>query len=67
MTYFSIDLDELGEDIFHELERVQDGKGSHKAVFNGPTRTDAADRLLIAIKPFITEKMIMSDEEGYEI
>ncbi len=67
MAYFKIDLDEFGEDIFYELERIQDGKCSHKAVFKGPTKIDAADRLLLALKPFIISKLIMSDEEGYEI
>ena len=65
--YFGFDLDDHFEDLWHELERVQDGDAGHHIAVLGKTKDQAVDELLTRLKPFFVQRMYDSDESGYEL
>jgi len=63
MAKFEFDLDEHFDDLWHELERVQDGYNSHVVVMDSLSPHDAAVELLFRLVPFFTGRLILSTEE----
>jgi hypothetical protein len=56
MTYFSIDLDDFCEDIFHEMERISDGGKGHCCEIIGATKSIAVDHLIEKLAPFLANQ-----------
>jgi hypothetical protein len=63
MPKFKIELEEFCEDIFGEMERVQDGKGTHTVIFEGADKEMAALRVATRLRPFIQNSMTEVEED----
>lgn len=66
MMYWAISLDNFSEEVFHHLERHQDGKAGHYAVYHG-TKEQAIQKCLAALRPLIERMIYQSDDYGYEL
>jgi len=66
IKYFGLDLDRLFDDLFFEMERVQDGRGSHTIAMLGTNRYKAAASLANQLIHFLSTRMYPSDEYGQE-
>lgn len=64
-TYFGFSLDDFCEEIFHEIERVQDGGSGHQVAIEATSALLAAQFLAARLVPFIEKKMQPSDADGY--
>lgn len=67
MDYYGFNIDDIGEDIFHELERVQDGRSGHTVAFKGETAHDATTRLVASLYDFFRSRMKPCDDHGQEL
>jgi hypothetical protein len=60
MKDYEIDLEGFCEDIFHEMEYIQDGNLGHIVTFEGETKLgvayDIADRLISFLEKQLKEK-----------
>ena len=73
--YYSLDLDDMCQEIFHEMERIQDGVSGHTVAFKiecatsyrepcDVTKRRAANRLSDNLVDFFFDKMYLSDKHG---
>lgn len=67
MKYFGFNLDDDFEELWHELERIQDGKAGHHIAIKGETANEAAKVLAERLTPFFERRMYESDDCGYDI
>ena len=56
MAIFRIDIDDIIEDIFFELEKLSEGGESHYCDMSGHNKEDAAENLCKHLRPFFAEK-----------
>jgi hypothetical protein len=66
-TYFGFDLDDSWDEMWHEVERIQDGGANHHVSFCAATRGEAARLMADRLVPFIEKHMYLSDEDGHVI
>ena len=57
MKTFEINLDYFCEDIFHEMERVQDGKHCHVVEFTETDKDNCARKIAEILIPFIANQL----------
>ena len=62
--YFS--LDDCFEDLFTELEKVQDGDLSHKIMFEASSKEEAASIIGLKLIPFFTKRLEEEKQNGCE-
>ncbi len=62
---FALDLDEMHEELWYELEKIQDGSYSHRIMMNGRTKREASEELAVRLIPFFIKYMYECDEQGY--
>jgi hypothetical protein len=53
---FRIDLDSFVEDVFYEMERVQDGGNGHECVINAISKEVAIIELYKRLSPFFEKQ-----------
>ena len=56
MPTFRIDVDDVVEDIFHELENVSDGGRAHACDIESHSKENAAEILTLRLMPFFKKK-----------
>ncbi len=61
MALFRIDLDEIMEDIFYELENLSEGGESHHCDISGHNKEDAAENLCKHLRPFFAQKFHLKE------
>lgn len=54
---FKCNLDDFCEEIFHEMESIQDGNRAHIVEFNADTKEEAADKILMKLKSFMANQL----------
>lgn len=57
MKRFMIDLDSFCEDVFHEMERIQDGTHGHVVEFDGEDKECCAIVISEKLVPFLTKQL----------
>lgn len=59
MKWFGLNLDEIFEDdaLFHEFERIQDGKAAHRICMQDTGLIKAAEKLAGKLVPFLMANM----------
>ena len=57
MKRFEIDLESFCEDIFHEMESIQDGKRSHIVEFDGEDKGLCAIKISKKLVPFFLKHL----------
>lgn len=57
MAIFRIELDDLTEEIFYELEKLSEGGRSHYCDISGYNKDEAAEKLCKELRPFFAEKL----------
>lgn len=62
--YFGLHLDDCFEDLWHELERVQDGRRSRRIAIKATDKTSAAAELGRRLEKFFVANMYPCDEYG---
>ena len=63
--YYGFDLDEHYEDLWHALERIQDGKSGHKIAMKACDATNAANEIGVRLaNEFFRERMYPCDQWG---
>ena len=62
--YWGLNIDELNEELWEELERIQDGKSGHTIAIKADCKTEAAMCLCTRIQQFIYNRMYECDEYG---
>lgn len=62
MKTYSFDLDEHFEDLWHELEMVQDGKNTHVIKMDGKNKAEAATELTFRLYEFFYTRMEESEK-----
>jgi len=55
---FKCDLDDFCEEIFHEMESIQDGNRAHIVEFNADTKEEAVEKIMVKLKPFMVKQLI---------
>ncbi len=65
--YFGLNLDELFEELWSELERIQDGTGGHTIAIEADTPEIAVTILSGRLRPFLIKRMYPSGRDGYEL
>lgn len=63
MKEYKIYLDEFIENLFYEMERVQDGGRGHIVMIKGKDKKDAAIRYTERLIPFFMENIESENEE----
>ncbi len=64
MAHFMIDLDdEFVEEIWHEMERIQDGCRSHKVIFTAGSKNAAAELIIYRLWGFFEDRLEEKDEK----
>jgi hypothetical protein len=61
---YGLNLDDIMEDLFFEMERVQDGTSGHRIVIDEAHIYDAAALLAGRLSPFFQERMYECDNHG---
>lgn len=64
---YGLDLDDLMEELFLEMEQVQDGGNGHRITMLAETKEEAARLLATRLEPFLTKRFYDSDSQGYKI
>lgn len=62
--YFGLDLDDCFEELWHELERVQDGRACHTIAMKACDKTNAAIELGHRLEKFFAANMYPCDQYG---
>ena len=62
--YFTYNLDDM-ENLFFELENVQDGVHGHKCTIKADNPREAAEILSSRLVSFFEKNMSKSDKDGY--
>ena len=62
MKTFEVQLDSFCEEIFHEMERVQDGKHCHTVEFAEVDKETCAFKIAERLVPFIEKQLEEADE-----
>ena len=62
--YFGLSLDDCFEGLWHELERVQDGKAGHRIAIKACDKTSAAIELAHRLENFFVANMYPCDQRG---
>lgn len=57
MKFFRLNLDEITEEIFYELENLSQGRESHYCDIYGLNKEHAAEILTRSLRPFFAEKL----------
>ena len=57
MERFKIYLDDFCEEVFHEMERIQDGTSGHVVEFDGEDKEYCAIAISEKLIPFLTKKL----------
>jgi hypothetical protein len=65
--FYGFDLDSDFEEIWHELESVQDGVCCHRIAIEATSKEDVAEILSSRLKEFFSKNMYESDNCGYEV
>ncbi len=65
--FYGYDLDDSQGELWHEIERIQDGGASHHVAFKADSPQVAARIMAERLIPFIEKKMYESDEDGRPI
>ena len=65
--YYGLNLDIVSEEIFEELENIQDGTSSHNIAFEANNKDEAVDLICERLKKYFKSKLYKSDVTGYPI
>lgn len=57
MTNYIFDLDEHFDDLWHQLEEIQDGGSGHQIMFKAETVQDAADKMASRLVFFFEKRL----------
>lgn len=61
---YGLNLDDIMEDLFLEMEKVQDGTSSHRIAIDAGDSFGAAALLVGRLAPFFQERMYECDNYG---
>ena len=64
--YYGLDLDDCMDELWHEMERVQDGGSGHHIAIESNGLNSAAQSLAARLVPFFEKRMYLSDSDGYK-
>ena len=62
--YYGFDLDCDFEDMWHELEKIQDGRAGHRIAIKSTGKREAAAIISNRLTDFFYNRMYLSDEYG---
>lgn len=65
--FYGLNLDECIEELFHEMERIQDGNSGHSIAIEANSVEEAAQELSNRLVDFFEIKMYESDIFGKEL
>jgi hypothetical protein len=57
MKEYEIYLDDFCEEIFHEMEKIQDGTYCHTVMFQGKDKLSTAEDIAIKLIPFLEKQL----------
>jgi len=67
MKYFGLNLDDCFDELWHEIERVQDGRSGHTIAIKGHEKITTARELAARLVEFFDKNMYLSDEYGTKL
>jgi len=66
-VYWGMNLDEIFDELFHEMEVAQDGKSEHTIAIESSTKDSAITKFFAKLIPFFKSHMYQCDEYGEEV
>jgi hypothetical protein len=64
MKRFKIYLEDFCEEIFHEMEKIQDGTSGHVVEFDGEEKECCAIEISEKLVPFLTKQLVQIQPEN---
>jgi len=57
MADFILDVDDIIDELYYELESIQDGYSGHKLVFSADSKEKAAVKICMKLTEFFTDRL----------
>ena len=62
-TKYGFNVDDIIDDLWHELQKVSDDSGCHQIIMYDETKVRCANRLAVALIPFFVKQLEEIEEE----
>jgi len=62
-TKYKIDLDELTDDIFYEMERLSEGQAGHECIISAMNKSEAIYKLFKKLTPFFENLLELDNDD----